>query len=639
MRKFRVLLTVALATGIGLLGVMHAASQKSAKSAKSALLSGTVRSAGGAEEGITVSARAEGSTITTSVFTDADGLYIFPQLDNGKYQVWAQAVGLATGHAQVNLDGAAAPRQDFTLQPVKDVGRQMTGADWAASLPTDTIQDRRMKDVFLSSCAGCHQPSYPLQNRFDQAGWQKIIDLMKMVNVVGLVSRKAPLPIIEHHRTDLAAYLAKVRGPESSWKPTIVSRPKGEATMAVITEYAIEPAETPGNLPTQDGSDWSQGVPSSMNGSRGTHEVEMDLAGNIWFSTSQDNPTRTYGKIDAKTGQVTSYKLIGPSGKIRTSHGMRRDPKGIIWLTMSGGDADRFAAQIAGMANGVQSGSASLGRLDPVTGKLDIIPNPPGSKGVSNDAVEFDGKGKIWVTTNQGAMRYDPDTGKFTEFKSVRQGEDPQGMTETYGVAGDAEGNGYWTQMAIDFVDRGDVSTGKSSEIKMPPRKERMEIVTAEDRKFYEQAWWEFNSTAPWGQGPRRISADRKGNAVWVGNFWGDNLTKIDIHTNKVTQYPTPKYSGVYNPIVDKNHVVWADMMNNDSVGRFDPATGKWIEYMLPTHGAETRHIAIDDRQYPPVVAVPYSRSSKVALLRFRTKQDLQVLRAQVQTTKLQAKN
>ena len=43
-------------------------------------------------EGVTVSARATGSSITTSVFTDADGQYFFPPLSEGRHKVWAQAV-------------------------------------------------------------------------------------------------------------------------------------------------------------------------------------------------------------------------------------------------------------------------------------------------------------------------------------------------------------------------------------------------------------------------------------------------------------------------------------------------------------------------------------------------------------------
>jgi streptogramin lyase len=633
MRKSRVLLIIGLAAGIGLWGVMQAASQRSSPNAwrqTGTLLNGTTRSASGqALEGVTVSARAEGTTITTSVFTDENGFYIFPPLEKGRYRVWAQAEGFATGRAQATLDGPAAARQDFVLTTIKDVAPQLTGAEWIASLPEETLQDHRIKDVFLTNCTSCHQPNFVLQNRFDKAGWEKIIDLMSMVNVTGNYSglASAPLPIIQYHKTELAAYLAKVRGPEpfSKWK--LFPRPKGDAALAVITEYNIDLADNPGEYPLQDGSDWSEGVPSSFNGVRGTHDCEIDFNGNIWVVTSFPNPNRTYAKIDAQTGKVTSYKITDEKGVIRMSHGVRKDENGILWFNLSGTTGD-----------GVEGGSGSLARLDPITGKLDVYTPPKGMSGVGG-SFDVDGKGKIWASTREGAIRFDPETGKFQEFKSLHYANE-EGTGNTYGVAADSEGNGYWAQMSIDMVGKSDIATGKSLEIRMPPRAEKKEIVTGEERKLYALSGSDWNSAVPWAEGPRRLSGDHKGNAVWVADWWGDNLAKIDIHTLKVTPYSIPKKgAGVYAVVVDKNHVVWVNMMNNDSVAKFDPATGKWTEYMLPTHGAETRHIALSDRQYPPVVVVPYWRSNKVARLQFRTKDDVQALKEQLQTKSLHAEN
>ena len=52
---------------------------------------GTVTSTSGERlEGVTVSARAPGRNVTTSVFTDSDGEYHFPPLETGRpYKVWA----------------------------------------------------------------------------------------------------------------------------------------------------------------------------------------------------------------------------------------------------------------------------------------------------------------------------------------------------------------------------------------------------------------------------------------------------------------------------------------------------------------------------------------------------------------------
>src|SRR5436853_4038357 len=81
------------------------------------LLAGTITSASGDKMGgVTVSAKAEGSTITTSVYTDEAGGYYFPALPEGKYRVWAQALTFQT--ARDNVDLTKATQQNFVLQPM-----------------------------------------------------------------------------------------------------------------------------------------------------------------------------------------------------------------------------------------------------------------------------------------------------------------------------------------------------------------------------------------------------------------------------------------------------------------------------------------------------------------------------------------
>ena len=109
----------------------------------------------------------------------------------GKYQVWAQAVGFDAGRAELNLAGRGK-KQDFLLKPTKDVTKQLSGDQWIAALPADTPQDRKMKEVFRASCVGCHNPGYILQNRFDAAGWEKIITLMSRPGVTTYPGDKRP---------------------------------------------------------------------------------------------------------------------------------------------------------------------------------------------------------------------------------------------------------------------------------------------------------------------------------------------------------------------------------------------------------------------------------------------------------------
>ena len=90
-RRFASVSLVALAVALG------AATLAPLPAYADAPLSGAITSATGERlGGVTVSAKAEGSTITTSVYTDASGNYYFPPLPEGNYRVWAQAVQFET---------------------------------------------------------------------------------------------------------------------------------------------------------------------------------------------------------------------------------------------------------------------------------------------------------------------------------------------------------------------------------------------------------------------------------------------------------------------------------------------------------------------------------------------------------------
>lgn len=593
-----------------------------------ALLSGTVKSDAGAKlDGVTVSARAAGQTITTSVFTDEDGSYYFPRMAEGKYQVWAQAEGFTAGKAEISLT-VSGSRRDFTLAAIKDnleIVKQMTGQEYVTSLPEDTPEHRKMKDVFYNTCTGCHEPNYILQNRFDEKGWEAILNLMSRVYNGGgeyAGPDMAPFPVMAYYKKELATYLAEARGPgPSTMQIKLHARPRGEAARAVITEYSIPIADpdaypTDNGFPTNDGTFWSLGTPSALNGSRGLHDTQTDRNGNIWFTTSEPSYTRTVSMLDAQTGKVTDIKVPGMNGLAAPTHGLTMDPNGILWATVIGDP---------------RGGGGNLLRVDPATMKYEVIVPPKGMAGAST-SVDVDTKGNVWATTFTGAFRYDPSTKEFREFKSPTPTDNGPGGS--YGIAADRLGNGWWTQINIDRVNRADLETGKTQEFHEPPRPARADgALTAEDKKLYELAGVELTDFAAWwSQGPRRMGADKNGDVVWVCDYWGGNLARYDIHTLKATfyKYPTPE-SAPYDASVDKNHNVWVNLTNGDSVARFDPKNEQWTEFPLPTRGIDLRHISLDERGGETRVVVGYTRNSKIARMRVRSTEELQALRAQVQ--------
>jgi len=204
----------------------------------------------------------------------------------------------------------------------------------------------------------------------------------------------------------------------------------------------------------------------------------------------------------------------------------------------------------------------------------------------------------------------------------------------TYGLAADGDGNAWWAQMNIDMVAKSDVQTGESSEVKLSPVPGQMDLANSDERKMYALSGSTWNSAMPWAEGPRRLGADKSGNFVWVCDWWGGNLAKIDTHTLKATMVPLPRpdVQQPYQAAVDKDHNVWVNLMNADEVLKFDPKTSQWTEYPFPTLGAETRYVSLLERDGSLQVILPYSRTRKVARMTIRSKQDLQALKNQTQT-------
>jgi hypothetical protein len=165
--QFAVTIAIALAIIFGTMTFVPGAADADS------LLTGAITSATGEKmDGVIVSVKAEGSTITTSVFTDESGNYYFPSLPDGKYRVWAQALTYQTANGNVELKKKTTQR-DFVLQSMKnqeDWIRQLPGDEFLAALPGDTPEDYRMKTQVRKNCTGCHSASYPLQHRFDEEG-------------------------------------------------------------------------------------------------------------------------------------------------------------------------------------------------------------------------------------------------------------------------------------------------------------------------------------------------------------------------------------------------------------------------------------------------------------------------------------
>src|SRR5437868_9841126 len=118
-------------------------------------LSGVVTSTEeGPMEGVLVSAKRAGSTITVTVASDAQGRYSFPaaKLEPGQYALRIRAAGYdLEGSALIDVAAATAARADLKLRKTEDLASQLSNGEWIASAPGSDAQ----KSLLLN-CIGCH---------------------------------------------------------------------------------------------------------------------------------------------------------------------------------------------------------------------------------------------------------------------------------------------------------------------------------------------------------------------------------------------------------------------------------------------------------------------------------------------------
>ena len=559
-------------------------------------LVGSVRAAdGNALGGVQVSAKRVGTTITTTVFTDEQGRYFFPAMKAGLYRVWAQAVGFELERANVTLEGAGRTRHSFTFHTIDDAAPQLSESEWIAALPDGSREQRRMKEILRVNCGMCHSIASVLQHRFDKQGWLNMIDTMITFN------RESRRPTVQYHREELAEYLASVRGPSSApLNITLHPRPAGEAARVVFTQYDIPLNNAPDGLVPVDGNDWSEG--RATHHGYLNHDIVTDRDGNAWL-TAFPPPERTLYTLDPATGQVSWYAVRENDGRgTRSSHGIVPHPNGKVYFT---------------------AGSA-LGQVDPQTHAFEFFRPPPNTGGGIAQDLDVDPQGGVWATTRRGAYRFDPASRKWGYFASVTI---PDGGT--YGVAADADGNGWWAQFGGDRMGKGDPRTGRSYEVTMrPPWMQHTETTaTPQDRQFYDSigalTWGEINMV-PGAQAPRRMGSDKNGNVMWVANFQGENLARINIRTLDTKYYRLPIRSHPYRVTADKDHNAWTSMMGDDWLLKLNPAAEEWTMYQLPVLNCDSRYLWIDHSRNE--IWVPCGRTSQAVRMQFRTSTQLQAL-------------
>jgi virginiamycin B lyase len=526
----RSLFTIVLLTGAASVSAL----------AQTPALTGKVAAEQGTLEGVLVSAKRDGSTITTTVVSDKDGRYSFPaaKLEPGQYAMRIRAVGFDLDNPKpVTIAAGKTVTVDLTLRKTEDLASQLSNAEWMASMPGTDAQKTQ-----LLNCVGCHTLERPLRSTFNADDFMSTI----LPRMQGYVNQSIPA----HPQLRKAERLAEERGdqrvqiyranaeylssinlskqPQWNFELKTLPRPSGAATRVIYTEYDL-PRET-----------------------ISPHDVVIDADGIAWYSSFGE---QNIGKLDPKTGKVTEFSIPEHKPDFPTGGlGLRLDRTGDLWLgnmyqaTIVKFDRKKEAFQFFPLQGEQNIDAAQINMVSPQSAHVD---------------------GKIWAQNNgfAGVHRLDIATGKLETWEPFKGAKEPHNI---YDVIPDSKNNAYFTDFRQRHIGRLDAKTGAVELFAIPTP----------------------------ASSPRRGTMDAQ-DRLWFGEFRGDRIGMFDTKTEQFKEWQvSPKWSAPYDVVTDKNEEAWTGSMTSDQVTRLNTKTGVSVNYLLP-RTTNIRRVFVDNSTTP----------------------------------------
>jgi len=510
-----------------------------AQSEKPSALTGLVTSTEeGPMEGVLVSAKREGSTISISVVTNAAGRFAFPaaRFEPGHYELKARAAGYELdGAREADVAPGQEAKADIKLKKLKNLSARLTNAEWLISVPGTDEQKR-----FLLNCTGCHTLERIMKSTHDATEFMEVFHRMSLY-YPGSTPRK-PQRLVGSASRDVerggngkktAEWLASINLSEAlTWAFPLKTLPRltGRSTRVIITEYDLpSPLIQP-------------------------HDVVLDREGNVWYS---DFGQMFLGKMDPKTGKVTQYPIpvVKPGW-----------PEGTLDLEFDADDNPWV---------GVMYQSA-IAKFDRKTERFQMWSTPKewDTDGGQLGHLAIEGTptdNKVWIKNSDGGNIYRLDL-TSNKMENLGTFTDPQTRKRigTYGIHSDAQNNAYLLDFSAGNIVKIDAKTKNATVYRTP---------TPDSR-------------------PRRGRVDREGR-LWFAEYQGDAIGMFDPETERITEWkvPTP-WSAPYDVVADRNGEAWTGSMLTDRVARLDIKSGQYTEYMLP-RPTNIRRVYVDDSKNP----------------------------------------
>jgi virginiamycin B lyase len=243
------------------------------------------------------------------------------------------------------------------------------------------------------------------------------------------------------------------------------------------------------------------------------------------------------GKLGRLDPRTGRSDLI-PLGRGAAPHGVIVGPDGAAWVT--------------------EGGQNAIVRVDALTREVKLFPLPKERANANLNTASFDRAGALWFTGQNGVYgRLDPKSGAMTVFDAAR-GIGPYGITTT------PDGQVFYVSLAGSYLGRIDLETGKV-EVLDPPVKRA---------------------------GTRRVWSDSQG-ALWITGWDSGDLIRYDTKAKTWKSWRLPGDGPQpYAVYVDETDAVWLSDWGANAILRFDPKTEMFESYPLPDRYAGVRELA-----------------------------------------------
>ncbi len=286
-------------------------------------------------------------------------------------------------------------------------------------------------------------------------------------------------------------------------------------------------------------------------------------AHDVWADPAPDGPVWFSGQRSGDGGRLdpkTGKVELIPLGSGSSPHGVILDRDGSAWFTDGGQNA--------------------IVRVDPKSLAVRKWPLPADTGYTNLNTAIFDRSGVHWFTGQNGIYgRLDPRTGDLKVFDAPK-GRGP------YGIHATPDGVVYFTSLAGSYIARIDAATHKAEVIEPPTP----------------------------GQGARRVWSESKG-VLWVAEWNSGNLSRYDPRSGAWKTYKAPgERPRVYAVYVDETDKPWISEWDKQLMMRFDPATGKWDSFSSSSGTANVRQIHGRKGE----VWTPESSSGKLVVYRYK---------------------